>query len=85
MAIILQDTGLENELMELSKKLHIKVDELLKNFVKEQIEKVKSSSIDTSHIELVDEEERDDILKNSSLISKEDNEIDTNATKIISI
>ena len=85
MAIILQDTGLENELMELSKKLHIKVDELLKNFVKEQIEKVKNSNVNTSHIELVDEEERDDILKNSSLISKEDNEIDTNATKIISI
>ena len=54
MAIILQDTGLENELMELSKKLHIKVDE----------------------------EERDDISKNLSLISKEDNEIDTHASKI---
>lgn len=85
MAIILQDTGLENELLELSKKLHIKVDELLKNFLKEQIQKVKSRSVDTYHIELVDKEEKNNILKNLSLISKEDNEIDTNVTKIVSI
>ena len=85
MAIILQDTGLENELLELSKKLHIKVDELLKKFLKEQIQKIKNSSVDTSHIELIEEDEKNEILKTLSFISKEDNEIDTNTTKTISI
>lgn len=85
MAIILQDIGLENELLELSKKLHIKVDELLKKFLKEQIQKVKSDSFDTSHITLLEDDEKKEILKTLSSISKEDKEIDINLTKIISI
>lgn len=56
-----------------------------KNFLKEQIQKVKTTNIDTYHIELVQESEKDEILHSLSLISKEDNEIDSNLTKIVSI
>ena len=82
MAIILQDKSLEKELIELSLKFHIKTEDLLRRFVKNQLEKFKNN-IDTSHIELVDENEKREILKN--LYKIKDNSIDTKATKIIQI
>jgi len=82
MAIILQDKSLEKELIELSLKFHIKTEDLLRRFVKNQLEKFKNN-IDTSHIELVDENEKKEILKN--LYKIKDNSIDTKATKIIQI
>lgn len=79
MAIILQDSFLENELLKLSTKLHIKVDELLKKILKEQISNL---NIDTSHIDIVDDDEKDEILK---IISTQNDDIDETATKVINI
>jgi len=72
MAIVLQDKSLENKLIELSREFHIKTEDLLKQFIKERIEQIVNSkklNIDTSHIELVDSIEKEEILnliKNSS-------------------
>ena len=85
MAIVLQDSTLENELVSLAAKLHIKVEELLKKIVTEQINQAKQNSIDTSFIEEVSTKEKEEILKSLSKTSAEDNEIDTNATKIFSL
>ncbi len=79
MAIVLQDSFLENELLKLSTKLHIKVDELLKKILKEQISNL---NIDTSHIDIVDDDEKDEILK---IISTQNDDIDETATKVIKI
>jgi len=85
MAIVLQDSTLENELVSLAAKLHIKVEELLKKIVTEQINQAKQNSIDTSFIEEVSTKEKEEILKSLSKTSAEDNEIDTNATKTFSL
>jgi len=88
MAIILQDKSLENKLTELSRKLHIKTEDLVKQFVKEKIEQFsnkKEVNIDSSHIELLDSIEKKEILNVLKKTSKEDKEIDERYTKVFEI
>jgi len=88
MAIILQDKSLENKLTELSRELHIKTEDLLKQFVKEKIEQFtnkKEVNIDSSHIELLDSIEKKEILNILKKTSKEDKEIDERYTKVFEI
>jgi len=63
MAIVLQDKSLENKLTELSKELHIKTEDLLKQFLKESIEqftnKKELADEDLSDINLFEEAKKD--------------------------
>ncbi|MDQ7085000.1 MAG: hypothetical protein Q9M36_08720 [Sulfurovum sp.] len=65
MAIILQDKGLENKLMQLSKELHIKTEDLVKQFLKERIEQFTNQkellNEDLNDINLFEEAKKDKI------------------------
>ena len=80
MALILEDKSLENQLIKLSKNMEIKAEDLLKQFVKERIEQI-NINIDTSHIELVDNDEKNNILDTLNKINKNDKVIDKSFTK----
>ena len=80
MALILEDKSLENQLIKLSKNMEIKAEDLLKQFVKERIEQI-NINIDTSHIELVDNDEKNNILDTLNKINKNDKVIDESFTK----
>lgn len=80
MALILEDKNLENQLIELSKSMEIKAEDLLKQFVKEKIEQI-NINIDTSHIELVGNDEKNNILDTLNKTSKNDKVIDESFTK----
>ena len=80
MALILEDKSLENQLIKLSKNMEIKAEDLLKQFVKERIEQI-NINIDTSHIELVDNDEKNNILDTLNKTNKNDKVIDESFTK----
>ena len=88
MAIVLQDKSLEDKLIELSKEFHIKTEDLLKQFVQESIEQLtnkKKFNIDSSHIELVDSVEKEDILQRIKNTPSKDKVIDERYTQVFEI
>ncbi len=86
MQIIINNEILENRLIEKSKELKIKVSDLIERFLSDKLkESDKTNNFDTSHIELVDEEEKKEILSIMKNVSKEDKKIDKSYTKIFEI
>jgi len=69
MTITLQDKQIENKLLDLSKKLKIKVDDLVKQFLKQQIEEIDKplsyKNLDPfKHMQILDEEINEENLQN---------------------
>jgi len=87
MQIVINNKSLENELLEKSKELKIKVSDLIEKILSDKLkeEKDKVNSFNTSHIKLVDDKEREEILNIMKNVSKEDREIDKSYTKIFEI
>jgi len=66
MTITLNDNQIENKLLELSKKLKIKVDDLVKQFLKQQITEIEKplnyKKLDPfKHMKILDEEINEDV------------------------
>jgi len=88
MTITLKDKNLEDNLMELSRELHIKTEDLIKQFLKESIEHFRNKKeliIDSSHIELMDNREKEEIVNIIKNQSAKDKMIDERYTQVFEI